>query len=142
MQSEELAKLRQVVADGRERDERRRLADRAAYDRLRRGFAAAKAADTPGAVAAEMRVAQGHLKPWDLVRIFEAKRTSLQQEAAAAAADAASARAQLARAQVRWRCVGGLWCLTHPALLQCCDSVPHPCRRRCTLLACTASSTK
>lgn len=105
MQDGELARLKQALADVRERDERRQLADRSAYDRLRRGYAAAKAAETPGAAAAEMRAASRQLKPWDLMRIFEAERSNLQEAAAAAAAEAAIARAKLARAQVQGHCM-------------------------------------
>lgn len=88
-----------------DREERRQQADRQAYDRLRRAYAASKAADAPGGAAAALKAAMAelHLKPLDILRIFEAERVNLQEQAAMAAADARAAEAQVARAQASTR---------------------------------------
>lgn len=108
-----------MLQQQRDREERRAAADAEALARLKQSYAAAKAAElggTPGGAAGVLKAAAAELslKPVDILRIFEAERANLQEAAALAAADAESARAQLARAQVRygrWRaCVASSSC--------------------------------
>jgi len=99
-------RVKAVLQQQREREERRAAADGEALGRLKQSYAAAKAAErggTPGGATAVLRAATNELslKPVDILRVFEAERANLQEAAALAAADAQSARAQLARAQVR-----------------------------------------
>ncbi|KAL4858434.1 hypothetical protein ACK3TF_001414 [Chlorella vulgaris] len=99
VQAGEVERLKQALAAQREREERRQQADREAYERLKQAHAVSKAADTPSAAAAAMKAAAREMKPLDILRVFEAERAHLQEEAAVAAAEAHASQAQLARAQ-------------------------------------------
>lgn len=106
VQDVELERQRQLLGSQQERDERRSAADKQALDRLKRAYAASKAADTNAGAATTVKAAAKEMKPVDICRVFEAERANLAEAAAAAAADAASARAALKQAQVRcWSCV-------------------------------------
>ncbi|PRW56849.1 basal body [Chlorella sorokiniana] len=101
---DEVERVKAVLQQQREREERRAMADAEALARLKQSYAAAKAAElgaAPGGAAAVLKIATAELslKPLDIVRIFEAERADLQEAAALAAADAQSARAELSRAQ-------------------------------------------
>ena len=100
-----MERVQAALQQQREREERRTAADAEALARLKQAMAASRAAElggTPGGAGGALKAAMAELslKPLDLMRIFEAERTNLQEAAALAAADAQAAQAQLARAQV------------------------------------------
>lgn len=101
-----MERVKGLLQQQRDREERRAVSDAEALARLKQSYAAAKAAElggTPGGAAGVLKAAAAELslKPVDILRIFEAERANLQEAAALAEADAQSARAQVARAQVR-----------------------------------------
>lgn len=164
-----MERLKGMLAAHQAREERRRAADAEALSRLKQAYAASKAAEAPGAAAAALRAGMHglSLKPLDLCRIFEAERANLAEAAAVAAAEARAAEAQLERARVggwlgvrlgarqaavgaarqakrRWEMSGR--CCECARLLQAgahtrTPPPTHARRRRCTRLACPATST-
>lgn len=95
----EVGRIKALMEAQRDREERQQRANSDALARLRQAHAAARAADTPGSAAALLKAASRDMKPAHLVRIFEAERANLQEQAAVAAAEACAAQAQLERAR-------------------------------------------
>ncbi|KAL4422033.1 hypothetical protein ABPG77_004849 [Micractinium sp. CCAP 211/92] len=102
----ELERHRELLRSQQERDQRRCAADQAALDRLKRAYAASKAADTPTGAAITLKAAVKEMKPLDICRVFEAERCNLAEAAAAAEADAAAARKALQQAQEAMHAAG------------------------------------
>lgn len=163
-QDAELDRHRELLRSQQERDERRSAADKQALDRLKRAYAASKAADTPTGAAATIKAAAKEMKALDICRVFEAERSNLAETAAAAEADVAVAWAALQQAQVgcslgskggdQSSVLGSCAATWHHRLTQCmrqagihsglptCElmSLLPTCRKRCTQLACQAST--
>lgn len=141
-----------MLASQQEREERRKRADADALARVKQAHATCKAADTPSGAASLLKAACKELKPLDIVRVFEAERVNLQEQAALAAADARASQAQLARAKVcgeAWvverragesTCACELNCVALMLTHICLPFTPAIHRRRCMRPGCLVTS--
>ncbi|GAB4819856.1 hypothetical protein N2152v2_006902 [Parachlorella kessleri] len=95
----ESERLQQRLAAHLDKADRRGKADKAAYERLKRAFAASKGATTPKAGTAFLAHAAKEMRPVDIVRVYEGERADLQEEVAIIRAENRVLEGQLQRAK-------------------------------------------